>query len=300
MRNHEFNESVHAEHSTANDEAIARAIAESEGHSRSNTHNSIVTSPSSSTTRPNCPGRHGLELFTTSNYQRVKCNICGNNLQGGNKVWSCMQCNFDCCDGCYHNKIRGSPSFASAPPRRNSSQNGTDNLRTSPAPMSSFPPPSPFSNPFSSAGNATPSSHMCLVPCTIGSITVEMLVDTGAQSSVLSMPLVRQLGLSNRLDRRQQGVAAGVGRARISGSIRNVVCTFGVGHVEFLMDFIVLDVNDPLVIIGLDQMRKYKCLVDIEREKLIFGGAGGVEVDMLPPSQTHFDIRSLNGGCIMM
>ena len=66
--------------------------------------------------------------------------------------------------------------------------------------------------------------------------------------------------------------AAGVGRARIVGNIRNVVCTFGIGHVEFLMDFIVLDVNDPLVIMGLDQMRKYNCLIDIGREKLIFGG----------------------------
>lgn len=134
----------------------------------------------------------------------------------------------------------------------------------------------------------------------IGNITVEMLVDTGAQSSVLSVPLVNQLGLSNRLDRRHQGVAAGVGRARILGNIKNVVCTFGVGHVEFLMDFIVLDVTDPLVIIGLDQLRKYKCLIDVGREKLIFGGAGGVEVDMLPAHQSHFDIRSLNGGCTVM
>jgi hypothetical protein len=116
---------------------------------------------------------------------------------------------------------------------------------------------------------------------------MEMLVDTGAQSSILSMPVVRQLGLSNRLDRRVQGVAAGVGKAKILGSLRNLVCSFGVGHVEFLMDFLVLEVGDPLVIIGLDQLRKYNCLVDMERNKVIFGGAGGVEVDMLPVSETH-------------
>lgn len=72
---------------------------------------------------------------------------------------------------------------------------------------------------------------MCLISCTIGDITVEMLVDTGAQSSVISAPLVRQLGLSDRLDRRYQGIAAGVGRASISGRIRNVVCSFGKGNV---------------------------------------------------------------------
>lgn len=141
---------------------------------------------------------------------------------------------------------------------------------------------------------------MCLVPCAIGSITIEMLVDTGAQSSVLSLPLVRRLGLEGRLDRRLQGVAAGVGRARILGAARDVVCAFGVGHVEFLMDFMVLEVNDPLAIIGLDQLRKYNCLVDVGSEKLIFGGVGGVEVDMLPANGTRVDVRSLSGGCAVM
>ena len=128
---------------------------------------------------------------------------------------------------------------------------------------------------------------------------MEMLVDTGAQTSILSMPVVRQLGLSNRLDRRVQGVAAGVGRAKILGSLRNVVCSFGVGHVEFLMDYLVLDVSDPLVIIGLDQLRKYKCLVDMERNKVVFGGAGGVEVDMLTANETHVPM-SLRDGCELM
>ena len=127
-----------------------------------------------------------------------------------------------------------------------------------------------------------------------------MLVDTGAQSSVLSLPLASRLGLSQRIDRRYQGVAAGVGRAKIVGRVGNVVCTFGVGHVEFLMDFIVLEVDDPLVIMGLDQLRKYKCLVDLEKECLIFGGAGGVEVEMLPAHEAPAGLRQFNSGCRVM
>ena len=164
-----------------------------------------------------------------------------------------------------------------------------------PMPVTNPSPTSQFSNPFST----NPSSHMCLILCEIGNITMEMLVDTGAQTSILSMPVVRQLGLSNRLDRRVQGVAAGVGRAKILGSIRNVVCSFGVGHVEFLMDYFILDIVEPLVIIGLDQLRKYKCLVDMERNKVVFGGAGGVEVDMLPANETHVPM-SLRDGCDLM
>ena len=116
---------------------------------------------------------------------------------------------------------------------------------------------------------------MCLIPCKIGNITVEVPVDTGAQSSIISAPLVSQLGLSNRLDRHYQGVAVEVGCAKISGRIRNVVCAFGNGHVEFLMDFFVLDIAELLVIIGLDQLRKYKCLIDVGSGQLIFGGTGG-------------------------
>lgn len=283
---------------TSDDEAIARAIAENEKHSHSNPHN--IASSQSSTTL-NCPGKHGLEIFVSSNSQRATCNCCRKRLREGDHVWSCVQCDFDACVSCYHSVVvRGTQPFVSAPPQSSStsSRNGTSNRRVTPPYMPSFSPSSQFNNPF--AANVTPPSHMCLILCAIGSITVEMLVDTGAQSSVLSMPLVSQLGLSNRLDRRHQGVAAGVGRAKILGKIGNVVCTFGVGDVEFLMDFIVLDVRDPLVIIGLDQLRKYKCLVDMEREKLIFGGAGGVEVEMLPADKTHFDIRSLDGGCTLM
>merc|ERR1711982_288262 len=114
-------------------------------------------------------------------------------------------------------------------------------------------------------------THMCLVPCELGNgVCMEMLVDTGAQSSVISYSLAQRLNITNNLDTSHQGVAAGVGRARIMGKLRDIACT--IGHVEFAMDFMVLDVQDQLLLLGLDQMRKYKCIVDLERELLIFGG----------------------------
>jgi hypothetical protein len=257
---------------TANDEAIARAMAES-----------MASETRSTRSKANCPGGHGLELFQTSDVQRVTCNACNRHLEGGSRCWSCVQCNYDSCESCYQ---KG----------RNVSSASLRTTSTQPSQVPNFAPPPPFnSNPF-----AASSSHMATVPCTIGNICIEMLVDTGAQTSVLSLPIVRQLGLSNRLDRRYMGIAAGVGQARISGKINNVVCAFGVGHVEFLMDFIVLDIKDSLVILGLDQMRKYKCLVDMEHEKLIFGGKGGISVDMLPANQQHIDFRGLSSGCVMM
>ncbi|KAL3791083.1 hypothetical protein HJC23_012068 [Cyclotella cryptica] len=271
---------------TDNDEAIARAIAESEYHSFTAVSS---TTPPQSNVPADCPRHHGLQLYQASAARRVRCNGCNKLLGEGDSVWSCVQCNFDSCESCYH---RGSRAF-----RSTAVVQGTtlpNNHRHTASSNSAYSQPSSHFN------HPPVASHMCLIPCTIQNITVEMLVDTGAQSSVLSMPLVKQLGLFNCLDRRTVGVAAGVGRARICGRISNIVCAFGAGHVEFLMDFIVLDVSDPLVIIGLDQLRKYKCLVDMEREMLIFGGAGGVEVQMLPAEQQHFDVQMWNNGCTLM
>jgi len=123
------------------------------------------------------------------------------------------------------------------------------------------------------------------------------MVDTGAESSVISESLAKDLGLHQQIDRRAKGIAAGVGRARIVGEIRNAVVTLG--HVEFLMEFMVLQVPQRLMLLGLDQMRKYKCIVNLEKDVLVFGGSGGVEVSMLPPDeQRHFLMApDIGGGC---
>ena len=135
---------------------------------------------------------------------------------------------------------------------------------------------------------------MIVVACAINGVECEVLIDTGAQSSVLTTPLLRQLGLTGALDRRVQGVAAGVGTAAIIGHCHDV--TLEMGHVEFLCDFAVLDTPNSLAILGLDAMRLFKCVVDLEREVLVFGGSGGVEVPFLPPERAHEWSRFARGG----
>lgn len=145
-------------------------------------------------------------------------------------------------------------------------------------------------------GRSQPPTNMCIVPCVMGNgAAVEMMVDTGAQSSVISLSLAQQLGL--RVDTSQQGTAVGVGRARVVGLVRSVVCELG--HVEFHLDFMVLDVQEKLLLLGLDLMRRYKCIVDLERDVLVFGGKGGVEVPMLPAEEQHIALRN-QIGCPMM
>lgn len=139
--------------------------------------------------------------------------------------------------------------------------------------------------------------ELLYVACEMGNRAVEMMVDTGAQSSVISMPLVRTLGLESRLDSRYQGMAAGVGTARILGKLRGVPVK--IGHVEFALDFSVLGVDQPLLMLGIDQMRRFRCVVNLERDCLIFGGTDGVEVPFLP-SDSKRRISYRQAGCGQM
>jgi DNA damage-inducible protein 1 len=134
------------------------------------------------------------------------------------------------------------------------------------------------------------------IACEIGGIAVEMMVDTGAQSSVISKSAAQRLNLMGRLDTSRQGVASGVGTARILGRLRAVPVK--IGQVEFQLDFTVLAVEEQLLMLGIDQLRRFKCVVDLERQRLVFGGSGGVEVPFLPPSPSRLHWRGM--GCPTM
>ena len=128
------------------------------------------------------------------------------------------------------------------------------------------------------------------VPCEINGRMVEMMVDSGSQTSVISSSMMTKLKLQARIDNRYQGVAAGVGAARILGRIQNCPVIIGNG-VEFNLYFLVIEVPHDLMILGIDQMRRFKCVIDMENNVLVFGGHQGIEVPFLPPDQNHVNVR---------
>lgn len=129
-------------------------------------------------------------------------------------------------------------------------------------------------------------SDMLYVACEIAESEVDMLVDTGAQMSVISEHTAGHLGLLSHLDRSQKGVATGVGKANILGRLWAIPVKLG--HVEFELNFSVLSMDQPLIILGLDQMRRFKCQVNMEKDCLVFGGSGGVEVPFLSGGRRNF------------
>jgi len=255
--------------SEENDEAIARSLAQAEIEQADALLAERFMQASSPTSVP------------SGQSQKVQCGVCQMMIQvavpcgvqpGMRIKASCPRCTAD-------NLFRiPSPSRHSpvvSPPFRDADAQGL---------ISSAPPAPTYRG-----------DELIYVACEIGSTTVEIMVDTGAQSSVISMPLVKQLNLTRHLDSSHQGVAAGVGTARILGKLRGVPVKLG--HVEFALDFSVLAVDDQLLLLGIDQLRRFKCIVDLERQRLVFGGRDGVEVSFLPPSTQRLSYRE---GCPVM
>jgi len=123
--------------------------------------------------------------------------------------------------------------------------------------------------------------HMLFVACTMDSHEVAMLVDTGASTSAMSMEMVTLLELEHKLNRSIYGNAKGVGSSSILGILENVNCMIG-EDVGFRSFFMVLEGSMPYCILGLDQMRRFNCLVDVGGNVLLFGGKDGVSVPFLP------------------
>mmetsp|Transcript_28865 Transcript_28865/g.37689 ORF Transcript_28865/g.37689 Transcript_28865/m.37689 type:complete len:325 (-) Transcript_28865:63-1037(-) len=303
---------------TSNDESIARAIASAERidaqieadealarqlldenragatrHTSSTVYPGQRRSPNNtplvSTTSPNnrCSAGCVLTPSVVSSNTLIFCDGCKRCIDPGKPYHTCNRCHYSICTACKNRQ--GAPPIGrivgmDAPQQPVSQRGFVPQQQRSTGATTADPPP------ISRALHVP----MCHVPCVLGDhICVEMMVDTGAQKSVISIELARELGLESNIDRREWGVAAGVGRARILGKISNVICVLG--HVEFHMDFLVLDVTDRLLLLGLDQMRKYNCIVDLQRDVLIFGGNGGVEVPMLPPTQPDVQMPNIFG-----
>ena len=245
----------------------------------------------SSPVRAGLQCREGCALtpFTASPHQRVQCDRCGQRIAAGKTTLSCLAHDYDVCETC-----------AAAPPAPQIVQGRVPPQGVVQGTIVHRASGRGVVGERAVAGPTGVDGGMVLVECRFGdAAAVEMMVDSGAQHSVISAPLAQRLGLMNRLDRSEQGVAAGVGRARIIGKLRSVAIYLK--NVEFALDFSVLEVPDQLLLLGLDQLRRFRCIIDLEQNVLVFGGAGGVQVPFLAQERVRRYIqRTPLDGCRQM
>eukprot|EP00189_Rhodosorus_marinus_P011807 CAMPEP_0184745050 /NCGR_PEP_ID=MMETSP0315-20130426/7779_1 /TAXON_ID=101924 /ORGANISM="Rhodosorus marinus, Strain UTEX LB 2760" /LENGTH=343 /DNA_ID=CAMNT_0027217065 /DNA_START=273 /DNA_END=1304 /DNA_ORIENTATION=- len=91
-------------------------------------------------------------------------------------------------------------------------------------------------------------------------------VDTGAQSTIISLECARRLGIERLIDKRFRGVAKGVGSAKILGRVHSTVLKI---EDQFLQcTFTVLEDMSYDIILGLDMLRKHSVVVDVGANRL--------------------------------
>jgi hypothetical protein len=96
-----------------------------------------------------------------------------------------------------------------------------------------------------------------------------ILVDSGAQPNVISYEMARFLGLENLIDKRMSGLAKGVGTTKIYGCIYG--CNIKIGdNLNIPVNFKVMDndLDKYLVILGLDFLYPYGCVMDFKNRLL--------------------------------
>nr|QBK89863.1 MAG: HNH endonuclease [Pithovirus LCPAC101] len=94
----------------------------------------------------------------------------------------------------------------------------------------------------------------------------KMIVDSGAQKSVMSHELAKELKLDSIIDKRYKGRVVGVGSAEIIGRI--IGCNIKVGPGFFIpVDVDVIALDDPSIfLLGLDFLYPNRCSLDFSKQ----------------------------------
>ncbi|XP_024400321.1 protein DNA-DAMAGE INDUCIBLE 1 isoform X2 [Physcomitrium patens] len=119
---------------------------------------------------------------------------------------------------------------------------------------------------------------MLFVDMEVNGCPLKAFVDSGAQSTIISMHCAKRCGLLRLLDRRYVGVAKGVGQTVIVGRVH--VAAIKIGRNYYPCSFTVLEHADIEFIFGLDMLRKHQCSIDLKDNVLRIGG-GEIAVPFL-------------------
>jgi DNA damage-inducible protein 1 len=103
--------------------------------------------------------------------------------------------------------------------------------------------------------------NMLYVHLVINGYPIHAFVDSGAQSTIMSVRCAERCNLMRLLDTNYAGIAKGVGTAKILGRVHLTQMKFG--NSFFNIGVTVLDQNDVDFLFGLDMLRRHRCNIGV-------------------------------------
>mmetsp|Transcript_17532 Transcript_17532/g.40748 ORF Transcript_17532/g.40748 Transcript_17532/m.40748 type:complete len:415 (+) Transcript_17532:80-1324(+) len=136
---------------------------------------------------------------------------------------------------------------------------------------------------------------MLYIAAKVNGTAIQGLVDSGAQSTIMSKKCAEACGISHLIDTQFQGTALGVGTGKILGRIHIVRLEIGGAH--FPCSVTVMEEmgqREMDFLLGLDMLKRHTCQIDLERGCLRFQLGPGQH--MSTPFLHEKDLDQTKGG----